>query len=189
MSRKNMSERFVTGLMLCEAVGGINKTGIFVTSSTTPADETARRIKTLVNLGYQAEPENASGRTSIIDNGLQDIKENGFNKDSESSKVTLQKLNEQVQDWKNSGKSEAEIKSLLEDTLGRYGITGDNQKALLDTLRKQGEQGLQDPYNSVPNTNILDIQEFKQGLGKFKDALEESGTVVIEEPLSTELNE
>lgn len=186
MSRRNMSERAIAGLMLCEInVSGVGATGTGIVPNS-PATETARRIKTLVNLGYQAEPENASGRTSIIDNGLQYIKENGFNKDSESSKVTLQKLNEQVQDWKNSGKSEAEIKSLLEDTLGRYGITGDNQKALLDTLRKQGEQVPPDPYGSVPNT--LNIPEFKQELDKFKNAIAESGSTV-KEHLSNEIKE
>jgi hypothetical protein len=160
MSRRNMSERFTGGLMLCE----ITPTrGTFANTLNTPNTPTtsADRINALVKLGYAAEPGNASGRTSIIDNGLQYIKENGFNKDDESTKVTLLKINEQIQDWKTSGKTEAEIKLLLENTLGRYGITAEDQKGILDTLRKQGEQVPQDPFtsatptpNCVPDPNV-----------------------------------
>ncbi len=159
MSRRNMSERFMCGLMLCE----ITPTRGTFANTPNPPTTSADRIETLVNLGYAAEPKNASGRTSIIDKGLQYIKENGFNKDNESTKVTLLKINEQIQDWKTSGKSEADIKLLLEDTLGRYGITAEDQKGILDTLRKQGEQRPQDPFtsatpNCVPDPTGVDLR-------------------------------
>ena len=191
MSRRNMSERAIAGLMLCE----INVSGYPSGGYPSSSSEENRNLGILNGLVQKGVSDENKFRplTQLLQNIGKSNTDGSTPRDTtalgeDSTKLFLAFMEEAAPPTCNPEADKAKAQKVLAEMQETFGLS-DKQVEGLQKKLDDNQSAQRDTYNCASSTNTLNIPEFKQELGKFKDALEKSGSTVIKEPLPTELTE
>jgi hypothetical protein len=165
MSRRNMSERAMGGLMLCEGISGVN--GAAPSNTQTTERKDLSFLAKILPLGAGAlnnhDPEGTQKAISSWEKSLKDIDskllayKNGIgSQDGQTSKKSLEDLAKTLGELlKQSGINTREGAAEAIDKIGeKYNLSSGQKKEIIKSLDTQKKQAVLDWFKTATDTDL-----------------------------------